>query len=314
MIKPELAADIYYRLNKIRLVEEAIAAEYKHQQMRCPVHLSIGQEAIAVGVLTCFNHQDIIFSTHRCHSHYLGKGGDLNSMIAELYGKREGCAKGLGGSMHLIDESVGMLGASAIVGGSIPLAVGAGLSFKLSGQKNIASPFFGDAATEEGVFNECLNFASLKKLPVIFICENNFVATASALEARRPFDNIFKQGEIFGIPGYSVDGNNVLEVYNVVLKAVSRARNDEGPSLIEARTFRIMEHCGPRQDKTSGKRTDEIWEKWRSNCPIKKFDKICMEQDLLTLSEQEKIKTQINHEIEIAFDFAKSGEEAVNFE
>ena len=149
MIKPELAADIYYRLNKIRLVEEAIVAEYKHQQMRCPVHLSIGQEAIAVGALTCFNHQDVIFSTHRCHSHYLGKGGDLNSMIAELYGKRNGCAKGLGGSMHLIDRSCGFMGAVPILASSIPIGVGAAFGSILKKTPHVSVIFFGDGAMQE---------------------------------------------------------------------------------------------------------------------------------------------------------------------
>jgi len=303
------AADIYYRLAKIRLTEEAIADEYKQQEMRCPVHLSIGQEAVAVGVCAALRDDDIVLSTHRCHSHYLGKRGDLNGMIAELYGKKSGCAGGLGGSMHLVDESVGMMGSSAIVGGSIPLGVGAALSIKMSGPSDrVAIPFFGDGATEEGVFHESLSFAALHKLPVIFIAENNFVATSSPITARRPKDNIFQHGEVFGIPGHAIDGNNVVEVYEAANKAVERARSGEGPSLIEARTYRIMGHVGPNEDKSSGLRTEQEWDEWRGKCPVKIFETYCDDQQILSESERHKITDGIESEIKQAFEFAKAGE------
>lgn len=303
------ASDIYYRLLKIRLTEEAIADEYKQQEMRCPVHLSIGQEAVAVGVCAALRDDDIIFSTHRCHSHYLGKGGGLNEMIAELYGKKTGCSAGLGGSMHLVDERVGMMGASAIVGGSIPLGVGAALSIKMSGPSGrVAVPFFGDGATEEGVFHESLSFAALHKLPVIFIAENNFVATASPLSARRPKDNIFQHGDVFGIPGHAVDGNNVVEVYETVEKAVDRARKGEGPSLIEARTYRLMGHVGPNEDKCSGLRTEQEWDNWRKKCPIKAFETFCDDQQILSERERHNIAEEIKDEIKQAFEFAKASE------
>lgn len=303
------ASDIYYRLLKIRLTEEAIADEYKQQEMRCPVHLSIGQEAVAVGVCAALRDDDIIFSTHRCHSHYLGKGGGLNEMIAELYGKKTGCSAGLGGSMHLVDERVGMMGASAIVGGSIPLGVGAALSIKMSGPSDrVAVPFFGDGATEEGVFHESLSFAALHKLPVIFIAENNFVATASPLSARRPKDNIFQHGDVFGIPGHAVNGNNVVEVYETVEKAVDRARKGEGPSLIEARTYRLMGHVGPNEDKCSGLRTEQEWDNWRKKCPIKAFETFCDDQQILSERERHNITEDIKDEIKQAFEFAKASE------
>ncbi|MBC8282324.1 MAG: thiamine pyrophosphate-dependent dehydrogenase E1 component subunit alpha [Nitrospinae bacterium] len=305
------ATDIYYRLVKIRSVEEAIAENYKQQEMRCPVHLSIGQEAVAVGVCAALNDDDIIFSTHRCHSHYLAKQGNLNRMIAELYGKRTGCAAGLGGSMHLVDESVGMMGSSAIVGGSIPLGVGAALSFKLSGPSNqVAVPFFGDGATEEGVFHESLSFAALHKLSVIFIAENNFVATASPLTARRPMDNISQQGEAFGIPGYRINGNNVVEVYEAAKESVKRARDGNGPSLIEARTYRLMSHVGPNEDKSSGSRTEQEWDHWRKQCPIKNFEAYCDDQQLLTSKERNEITQGIQDEVDKAFEFAKTSESA----
>tara|TARA_B100000686_G_C16799862_1_gene985157 strand:+ start:2923 stop:3867 length:945 start_codon:yes stop_codon:yes gene_type:complete len=307
----EWASDIYHRLIKIRLTEEAIADKYGEQEMRCPVHLSIGQEAVAVGVCAALRDDDIIFSTHRCHSHYLGKKGGLNKMIAELYGKKTGCAGGLGGSMHLVDESVGMMGSSAIVGGSIPLGVGAALSIKMSGQSDqVTVPFFGDGATEEGVFHESLNFASLHKLPVIFIAENNFVATSSPINARRPKDNIFQHGEVFGIPGHTVNGNNVIEVFKTAQKAVERARKGEGPSLIEARTYRLMGHVGPSQDKSSGLRTEQEWDDWRQKCPIKNFEDDCDDQRLITKEERRIIREKVQSAIKEAFNIAKADKPA----
>ena len=300
------SSDVYRRLLKVRLTEEAIAKEYSRQSMKCPVHLSIGQEAVAVGISVCLEEHDVGFSSHRCHSHYLAMGGDLNGMIAELYGKKTGCASGFGGSMHLVDKSVGFLGASAIVGGSIPLAVGAALAFSMSKEPRVAIAYFGDGATEEGVFYESMNFATLKKLPVIFVCENNFVATASPLMARKPIDNIFQHGTIFGIPGFRVNGNDVFEMYDASKNAVSNARNGNGPSLIEARTFRIMGHVGPEIDKTSGNRTSEEWNQWRNNCPIKKFEERCNLEGLMNKNKRETIHQQLQLEIKQAFQLAKS--------
>ncbi|QPJ65298.1 MAG: thiamine pyrophosphate-dependent dehydrogenase E1 component subunit alpha [Candidatus Nitrohelix vancouverensis] len=307
MMDPKTAADAYSRLIIIRLTEEAIAEEYKQQEMKCPVHLSIGQEAVAAGVSLCLSDQDVVFSTHRCHSHYLAKNGDLNRMIAELYGKKEGCAKGLGGSMHLIDEGVGMMGSSAIVGGSIPLAVGAALSFKMFNQPHIAVPYFGDGACEEGVFHESLNFAALKKLPVIFVCENNAVATSSPLLARRPANNIFQHGQVFGIPGYQVDGNDLASVYATAKRAREHAASGKGPVLIEARTYRIMGHVGPQQDCSSGLRTQEEWDQWKDACPIKRFEAYCDEKNLLSESERETMRRSTQLQIQEAFEIAKAG-------
>tara|TARA_B100002003_G_scaffold251261_1_gene293951 strand:+ start:1074 stop:2024 length:951 start_codon:yes stop_codon:yes gene_type:complete len=310
MITVEWASEAYYRLLKIRLTEEAIAEEYRFQEMRCPVHLSIGQEAIAVGISLCLSDQDVVFSTHRCHSHYLGKKGDLNGMIAELYGRRTGCTKGLGGSMHLIDDTVGMMGASAIVGGSIPLGVGAALSFKLSKLPHLAVSYFGDGACEEGVFHESMNFAALKQLSVLFVCENNAAAGASPLHSRRPADNIFEHGNVFGIPGYSVDGNDLLAVYETARKAEQHVRSGSGPVLIEAKTYRIMRHVGPEVDYSSGTRSKEEWDRWRANCPVTNFENFCLERNLISRERQENIKKNLQQEIRQAFEFAKSSEPA----
>lgn len=311
MITPEWAQNTYYLLLKVRLVEEAIAAEYKNQEMRCPVHLSIGQEAAAVGVSLCLTAEDVVFSTHRCHSHYLAKGGNLDTMIAELYGKKTGCAAGLGGSMHLVDPKVGMMGSSAIVGGSIPLGVGAALAFTMSNQKRVAVSYFGDGASEEGVFYESLNYAALKRLPVIFSCENNFLATTSPISSRRAKDNIFEQGEVFGVPGVVVDGNDVIAVYEAAQKAVQRARNGEGPSVIESRTFRVMKHVGIDEDYTSGGRTKKDFEVGRSQCPIRKFEQKSDTEKWLSATDRAKIRTKIENEITNAFKFAKASQPAV---
>lgn len=292
------------------MTEERIAAEYPQQEMKCPVHLSVGQEAVAVGVSSCLNEDDVFFSTHRCHSHYLAKGGDLKAMIAELYGRKTGCAHGLGGSMHLIDEKVGALGASAIVGGAIPMSVGAVLAFKMEGNSQVAVAYFGDGASEQGVFYESLNFASLKKLPVLFICENNFVATTSPLEARRPKDNIFLHGEIFNIPGKQVDGNDLFAVFQACQKGVARARSGYGPSLIEARTYRLMNYVGPEIDKISGKRTPEEWERWWLNCLFKQFEAKAASKGLLSKEDQQDIIDNLNTQIREAFEFAKNSEPA----
>lgn len=311
MITPEWAADAYYRMVKIRKVEEAIAAEYKNQEMRCPVHLSIGQEAAAVGVSMNLNSNDVAFSTHRCHSHYLAKGGDLDAMVAELYGKRTGCSAGMGGSMHLVDVKMGMMGASAIVGGSIPLAVGAALMFSMSGKDHVAVAYFGDGAAEQGVFYESLNFAALKRLPVIFACENNFLATASPLVSRRAKDNIFAQGEAFGIPGAAVDGNDVFAVYEAARMAIQRARSGQGPSLIESRTFRVMKHVGVEEDCSSGVRTKRDLSEWKNKCPIKRFETRCDLEELIASENRASIRHKVEEEIDHAFKFAKASLPAV---
>src|SRR3989338_9607744 len=187
----KILLSLYRKLLLIRQTEEKIAEKYQEREMRCPVHLSIGQEAVAVGVCDNLKKEDIVYSNHRCHAHYLAKGGNLNRMIAEIYGKETGCAKGRGGSMHLIDLAAGFGGATPIVGNSVPIAVGAAFSNKLKGDKNIAVVFLGDGSTEEGVFHESLNFAILKKLPVLFVCENNLFSVYTNLSERQPKRQIY---------------------------------------------------------------------------------------------------------------------------
>ena len=222
----EIYVRLYYMLKKIRLVEERIAEEYPKQEIRCPTHLSIGQEGVPAALSTLIEKNDFAVSTHRGHAHYLSKGGDLNRMIAELYGKKTGCSGGKGGSMHLIDKSVGFMGTSAIVGNSIPLGVGLALSLKLQKKNNLACIFIGDGAIEEGSFYESLNFAVLKNLPVLFICENNLYSVYSPLKVRQPKDRkILSLANSIGAKTYFCDGNDALKSYKVLSEITNQMKN-----------------------------------------------------------------------------------------
>jgi len=297
---------MYEMMLRIRRFEEKIADVYPEQEMRCPTHLSIGQEAAAVGVCAALQREDRIFSTHRCHAHYMAKGGDPRRMIAELYGKKTGCCGGKGGSMHFTDESVGMMGTSAIVGASIPLAVGAALASTMQGANYLAAAFFGDAGVEQGVFHESLNFAALKRLPVIFVCENNLYATQTPLHKRQAIDNIYKRSAIYGIPGVRLDGNDVLAVYQATRQAVKRCRQGNGPTLLECRTYRWREHVGPNYDYDMGYRTKEEVEEWMAKCPVNSWGNKLLNSGITTEIELDKIARKIDEEVESAFKLAKA--------
>ena len=257
---------------RIRLVEESIANKYSEQKMRCPTHLSIGQEAIAVGVCANLTLQDQVLSTHRAHAHYLAKGGCLNSMMAEIYGKASGCSKGMGGSMHLIDTSVGFMGSTAIVGNTIPVAVGLALEKKLTRKKSIACVFFGDGATEEGAFYESVNFAIIHSLPILFICENNLYSVYSGLEVRQPVDRkIYKMVRAMGISAQHGNGNDVEEVARKVKHAKTMILKSGGPQFLEFDTYRWREHCGPNFDNNIGYREESEFLKWKKKDPLKNF-------------------------------------------
>ena len=238
-------------------------------------------------------------------------------MIAELYNRKTGCAKGRGGSQHLTAPDAGMIAASAIVGGTIPIAVGAAMGFKMRGEKRVAVAFFGDAACEEGVFYESMNFAALKKLPVIFVCENNFYAAQSHISARQAITtNIYLRGEIFSIPGFRVKGNDVRAVYSQTEKAVKKARMGEGPTLMECETYRLLEHVGPNDDFSLGYRTEEEVETWGDQCPIKNAENLLKQilseytrkgaKEIFMFDDKIEIKKIIfQREIEEAVEFAK---------
>ena len=263
---------LFESMLRIRLVEESIANKYSEQKMRCPTHLSIGQEAIAVGVCANLTSQDQVLSTHRAHAHYLAKGGCLNSMMAEIYGKASGCSKGMGGSMHLIDTSVGFMGSTAIVGNTIPVAVGLALEKKLTRKKSIACVFFGDGATEEGAFYESVNFAIIHSLPILFICENNLYSVYSGLEVRQPVDRkIYKMVRAMGISAQHANGNDVEEVARKVKHAKTMILKSGGPQFLEFDTYRWREHCGPNFDNNIGYREESEFLKWKKKDPLKNF-------------------------------------------
>ena len=263
---------LFESMLRIRLVEESIANKYSEQKMRCPTHLSIGQEAIAVGVCANLTSQDQVLSTHRAHAHYLAKGGCLNSMMAEIYGKTSGCSKGMGGSMHLIDTSVGFMGSTAIVANTIPVAVGLALEKKLTRKKSIACVFFGDGATEEGAFYESVNFAIIHSLPILFICENNLYSVYSGLEVRQPVDRkIYKMVRAMGISAQHGNGNDVEEVARKVKHAKTMILKSGGPQFLEFDTYRWREHCGPNFDNNIGYREESEFLKWKKKDPLKNF-------------------------------------------
>ena len=263
---------LFESMLRIRLVEESIANKYSEQKMRCPTHLSIGQEAIAVGVCANLTSQDQVLSTHRAHAHYLAKGGCLKSMIAEIYGKASGCSKGMGGSMHLVDTSVGFMGSTAIVGNTIPVAVGLALEKKLTRKKSIACVFFGDGATEEGAFYESVNFAIIHSLPILFICENNLYSVYSGLEVRQPVDRkIHKMVRAMGISAQHGNGNDVEEVARKVKHAKTMILKSGGPQFLEFDTYRWREHCGPNFDNNIGYREESEFLKWKKKDPLKNF-------------------------------------------
>lgn len=263
---------LFESMLRIRLVEESIANKYSEQKMRCPTHLSIGQEAIAVGVCANLTSQDQVLSTHRAHAHYLAKGGCLNSMMAEIYGKASGCSKGMGGSMHLIDTSVGFMGSTAIVGNTIPVAVGLALEKKLTRKKSVACVFFGDGATEEGAFYESVNFAIIHSLPILFICENNLYSVYSGLEVRQPVGRkIYKMVRAMGISAQHANGNDVEEVARKVKHAKTMILKSGGPQFLEFDTYRWREHCGPNFDNNIGYREESEFLKWKKKDPLKNF-------------------------------------------
>ncbi len=298
--------EIFRRMKKIRFTEEKIAEKYNEGKMRCPTHLCIGQEAIAAAVGVLLRPNDFVLSTHRSHGHYLGKGGDLKKMIAEIYGKISGCSKGKGGSMHLIDRSVGFMGSTAIVGGTIPIAVGLGLSIRLHRTNQISCAFFGDGAIEEGVFYEAINFAVLKKLPVLFVCENNFYSVYSSLKVRQPENRkIYKMVEAIGCPAIHGDGNNALEVYEKVKSGIRSIRQGKGPLFFEFKTYRWKEHCGPNYDNDIGYRTEKEFLAWKKRDPIRFLERKLLKESVISKDAIEDIYQSILKEIREAFEFAE---------
>ena len=255
---PGMYERIYRALYRIRRVEEEVAAVYPTDKIKSPVHLSIGQEAVSVGVCEALRGDDVVFGSYRSHALYLAKGGDLRKMIAELYGKVDGCAKGKGGSMHLIDASARVMGASAVVGTTIPQAVGFAYAVKLQRKDSVVVSVFGDGAVDEGVFHESLNFAALKSLPIIFVCENNFYAIHTHQLKRQKLANICERARVHGMPAEQISDNDVMRIYENVKRSAEKLRSGEsGPVFFECLTYRLKEHVGPNEDFKLGYRGRE---------------------------------------------------------
>jgi len=298
--------EMFYNISLIRATQERIALLYPEQEMRCPVHLYTGEEAIAAGVCANLRKEDIIFSHHRSHGPYISKGGSIKRLFAEIYGKATGSSKGVGGSQHLIDLPANFYGSTSIVGGTIPIAVGAAFGLKMQKKDNIVVSFFGDGAVEEGTFYESINFAALKKLPILFICENNFYAVLTPLSVRQPNRKISNLVNGCGIESYQEDGNDAIKVYNVTKKAIDKIKSGKGPVFIEFLTYRWKEHCGCYYDNDKDYRTEETYQKWKSHCPLEMLKKRLLSQNIITNSQINRMEEKINDKINKAVSFAKN--------
>ena len=297
--------ELYRKMLYIRLVSGALRAAALRLELKCPVHFSFGQEATAAGVGIHLKKKDAIVITHRSHAPYLAKGGNLNEMIAEIYNKIGGCTGGIGGSMHLSSFENNIF-CSAIVGGGISLATGVALSFQMKRKKNVSVAFFGDGAVEEGALSECINFAVLKKLPVIFFCENNMYAVHSHIKETKAVCEIAGIASAYNMPAVRVNGNNILEVYESVKTAVTRARNGKGPTFIEAATYRWLEHVGPRFDHLSGFRPEKEVKKWISRCPLKLYERYLLDEKIINKEVINTMQGQINRRIKAAWRYMEN--------
>lgn len=301
----EVLATLYHDMLRIRKVQLKIESLYHLDEMKTPVHLCIGQEAIAVGVCANLERDDYIASNHRSHGHYLAKGGDLKSMIAELYCRETGCSKGRGGSMHLVDTAVGHMGSSSIVGGGIPIGTGLALSIHMKKEERVSVVFFGDGAADEGVLYESVNFAILKRLPVIFIYENNQFSVCSHVSARQKGEVIFHSTPPELMYTAMVDGNSVLDVYDTTKMAVKRARSGGGPSFIECKTYRMRGHAGSGSDAHLGYRMAEEIVAWEAKCPVATFRDTLIDENIVSELDLAEMEKAIDDEIDNAFQFAQ---------
>ena len=294
---------------RIRLCEEGLVDPILQREVQTPCHLYSGEEAIAVGLCASLTDDDYVFGNHRSHGHFLAKGGRMEEMLAEIFCRETGASRGRGGSMHLIDPAKGMMGSVPIVAGTISLAVGAALAASIRKEKRVAVTFFGDGATGEGVLYESLNFASLKKLPIIFACENNYYATHMPIDECRPNRNISKIAEPFGMKSVVVDGNDVLAVYEAGQEAIQQCRSGNGPVFMEFLTYRFRGHVGP-DDNIQGCHTDirpaEEINEWLLRDPITLLEKYLLENGLMDAGSLDRIRKETEQDVSEAFAFARN--------
>ena len=306
MLEKPLLMEMLRRMMRIRHFEEAVISMVERGEIVGAAHSYIGEEAVAVGACLALRDDDWMTGNHRSHGHPIAKGGDVNKAMAELLGKSTGFCKGKGGSMHLADFSIGILGESGILGSSIPTAVGAALGSMLQGNDRVAVPFFGDGASNEGAFHESLNLAAIWKLPVIFLCENNQYAVTSSFKQMVASDNIADRSAAYDIPGVLVDGQDVIAMHEAVTQAVARARAGQGPSLIEGRTYRYYEHSlGLGRIVRDAYRDDEELEDWKKRDPIQLHKERLLEQGIATQEEIDQMENEIKIQIEEAITFAR---------
>lgn len=302
----EFALHLLKRMLEIRFFEEEIVNQYARAAVPGLAHLYIGEEAVAVGACANLKDDDMITSTHRGHGHCIAKGAQLKPMMAELFGKKTGYCKGKGGSMHIADMEVGMLGAMGIVGSGGPIAAGAALAAKKrkSGQAVIC--FFGDASTNTGAFHEASNFASLNRLPLVFVCENNLYGISVSMKRHTRVKHIADRAAAYAMPSVIVDGNDVLKVYEAVGKAVEDARNGKGPTLVECKTYRQRGHFEGDPNQGERYRTKEEMAQWAAKCPIKRFKSVILKQKLATKKELEGLEEEVRQEVADAMAYAEA--------
>jgi pyruvate dehydrogenase E1 component alpha subunit len=291
---------VYRSLRRIRRAEEEVARIYPSDKIKSPVHLSIGQEAVSVGVCDVLRPDDVVSPTYRGHAAFLAKGGSMRGLMAELFGKETGVAGGKGGSMHLIDMAHNVVGTSAVVGTTIPITLGYAFVLQSMNTDRVAVSFFGDGATEEGVFAESLNFASLRKLPVLFVCENNFYAIHTPVTKRWATQRLCERVETYGIPAYRVDDGDVLKLRALTAEVIKKIRRGEGPAFIECRTYRWREHVGPSEDFDAGYRERTELDPWLRDDPVETIGA------KLSAKRRAELDTAIEAEIADAIAFAEA--------
>jgi len=302
-IKDEDLNIMFRKMLTIRRFEERAIQEYQNGNLYGFIHSYIGQEAIAVGVCSHLRIDDRIVSNHRGHGHCIAKGADMKRMMAEIFGKKTGYCKGKGGSMHIADFKIGMLGANGIVGAGLPIATGSALAAQLEGGDRISVVFFGDGACGEGTFHESLNIASIWKLPIVFVCENNMYGVNTPTSYSMAAENVADRAAAYSMPGVFADGNNLVTVYETTEKAVNRARTGEGPSLIEFQTYRWRAHF--EGDGMPDLRPEDELEEWKKKCPVASMERQLLETGLMDTDELKALDAEIIAQVQEAVEFAK---------
>lgn len=303
-LSPQKQREMLRTMLTIRHFEERASADYRAGKIYGVVHSYIGEEAVATGVCAALERDDRIISTHRGHGHCIAKGADLNRMTAELYGRTTGYCKGKGGSMHIADFDIGMLGANGIVAGGISIVTGAGLACQMDGKGRVAVSFFGDGASNAGPFHECLNIAAAWKLPMLYVCENNMWAAQTPASATHALPDIAQRAAGYGIPGVVVDGNDIFAVYQAAARAVERARSGEGPTLIECKTYRWRPHT-ERKTQPDPRDASEI-DAWKKKDPIARLAGQLKAQQQLTDAELQRLEKEVFDAIEASVAFAEA--------